>query len=124
MTKLKNSKVNKTKKLKMCHNLETPIVTNLKFWQNSLIQIATNQNIFFFLNFKLDQTQKLKCEKTKYVTKLLTQNAICLKNTKCDKTQNIELWQNWKTQNVITKKNLDAEIVTKLKNLSSHNTKN
>ena len=47
MTKLKNSNCDQTQKLKLCQNLKkndnskTKIVTKLKFWQNSQIEVVT-----------------------------------------------------------------------------------
>ena len=123
MTKLKNSKFDKTPKLKLWQNATTQIVTNSKtkivkkkslkkLWQNSNF---VTKVFFLFFSSKLWQLKKSNCERKKNL------------NSSYDKTQ-LKIWQNSKTQ-IVTKKqkhklrqNSKSRIVTKLKNSNCEQT--
>ena len=81
VTRLKNKKCDKTKKINMWQNSKTLNVTKLK-------------------NSKCDKTQKLKIWQN-----LKTQNVTQLKTSKCDKTQKLKVWQNSKSYKVTKLKN-------------------
>ena len=68
----------------------------LKLWQNSKNQILTNKKL------KCDQTCEGKKHKPKLWNRNLTKIVKNFKNSNCDKTRKLKLWQNSKNQ-IMTK---------------------
>ena len=101
VTKFTNSNYDKTKKLKFWHNSncdKAQIMTKPELWQNSNFDktwIVTN----------LKWWQNWKCEeKTQIVINSTTEIVMKLKNSNCDKTLKLKLWQNSKTHSDKTQK--------------------
>ena len=75
--KLKNSNLDETQKLKLWLNSKTEILTILKLWQTQIVKKLNTSN----------------CDKTQIVTNYE-------KKINCDKTQQLQLWINLKSQMV------------------------